>query len=318
MSAEIQIAYTETAVTLYATVRNSVGQIWNTAGAAFEAYQTANVTDYDVALAEQGTASRFYVGDMPAVGDGVFSVTAHKRAGGSPAEGDPVVGMGDLQFRGSAVPSFDSILDDTEDVQSKLGSPSDLGSGATVAGNLVDIEAQTDDIGVAGAGLSAIPWNAAWDAEVESEVSDALAAYDAPTHAELVSEINSVQSDIAALNDIAAADVWAAGTRTLTSLGTGTIVAATFGAGAIDAAALATDAANEIADAMLDRTAGVETGYTLRQAQRIILSAVAGESSGHTSGASSPIYRDVNDTKARITATTDANGNRTAITLDAT
>jgi hypothetical protein len=34
----------------------------------------------------------------------------------------------------------------------------------------------TDDIGAAGAGLTAIPWNASWDAEVQSEVDDALKA----------------------------------------------------------------------------------------------------------------------------------------------
>ena len=38
------------------------------------------------------------------------------------------------------------------------------------------IKGYVDDIGVAGAGLSAIPWNAAWDAEVQSEVDDALIA----------------------------------------------------------------------------------------------------------------------------------------------
>ena len=48
-----------------------------------------------------------------------------------------------------------------------------------------DIEALVDDIGVAGAGLTAIPWNAAWDAEVESEATDALNAYDPPTNAEM-------------------------------------------------------------------------------------------------------------------------------------
>lgn len=37
-----------------------------------------------------------------------------------------------------------------------VGTPSNLGSGASLAGNLVDVEAQTDDIGVAGAGLTAI------------------------------------------------------------------------------------------------------------------------------------------------------------------
>jgi hypothetical protein len=58
----------------------------------------------------------------------------------------------------------------------RMGTPANLGSGATVAANLSDIEAQTDDIGVAGAGLTALPWNPAWDAEVESEANDALVA----------------------------------------------------------------------------------------------------------------------------------------------
>lgn len=35
----------------------------------------------------------------------------------------------------------------------------------------------TAEIGTAGAGLTAIPWNAAWDAEVQSEVADGLAAF---------------------------------------------------------------------------------------------------------------------------------------------
>lgn len=62
-------------------------------------------------------------------------------------------------------------------LDNKLGSPSNLGSGANLAANLVDIESQTDDIGSAGAGLTAIPWNAAWDAEVQSEVEDGLVAH---------------------------------------------------------------------------------------------------------------------------------------------
>ena len=44
-------------------------------------------------------------------------------------------------------------------------------------------------------------------ASVNAEVDTALADYDAPTAAELVSEINSVQSDIAALNNLSAAQV---------------------------------------------------------------------------------------------------------------
>lgn len=53
---------------------------------------------------------------------------------------------------------IDNLVDDLE---SRVGTPSNFGSGATVAANLVDIEAQTDDIGAAGAGLTAIPTVAA-------------------------------------------------------------------------------------------------------------------------------------------------------------
>jgi len=69
--------------------------------------------------------------------------------------------------------TLDDLIDDLE---SRLGIPSNLGSGATIAANLVDIEGQTDDIGAAGAGLTAIPWNATWDTEVQSEVDDAIVA----------------------------------------------------------------------------------------------------------------------------------------------
>ena len=40
-------------------------------------------------------------------------------------------------------------------------------------------------IGASGASLSALPWNASWDAEVQSECADALTAYDPPTTAEM-------------------------------------------------------------------------------------------------------------------------------------
>ena len=47
-------------------------------------------------------------------------------------------------------------------------------------------------------------------------------------------------------------------------------------------------------------------------------SALLSKVSGMTSGASTPVFRDVGDSKDRITATTDANGNRSAVTLDLT
>lgn len=52
--------------------------------------------------------------------------------------------------------NVNAILTDTADMQPKLGTISNLGSGATIGANLADIEGQTDDIGVAGAGLTAL------------------------------------------------------------------------------------------------------------------------------------------------------------------
>ena len=122
----------------------------------------------------------------------------------------------------------------TGDAFARLGAP----AGASVSADIAAIEAQTDDIGAAGAGLTAIPWNAAWDAEVQSECTDALNAYDPPTKAEqdtAFTEIkgatfNGATDTLEALRDRgdaawitatgfsthSAADVWAVATRALT------------------------------------------------------------------------------------------------------
>ncbi len=81
----------------------------------------------------------------------------------------------------------------TGDAYARLGAP----AGASVSADVAAVKAQTaaietdtqdlqTQIGTDGAGLTNMPWNAAWDAQVESEVTDALNAYDPPTNAEMV------------------------------------------------------------------------------------------------------------------------------------
>lgn len=73
----------------------------------------------------------------------------------------------------------------------------------------------------------------------------------------------------------------------------------------------------QIADGLLDRTDGVETGLTVKGALRLLSAGGAGKASGLDTATA--VYRNaVADTKARITATVDANGNRTAVTTDTT
>jgi hypothetical protein len=67
----------------------------------------------------------------------------------------------------------------TGDSFARLGAP----AGASVSADIATVDSNVDailvdtaEIGAAGAGLTAVPWNASWDTEVESEVTDALIA----------------------------------------------------------------------------------------------------------------------------------------------
>jgi len=104
-----------------------------------------------------------------------------------------------------------------------------------------------------------------------------------------------LDADISSRSSHSAADVWSVATRSLT-----------------DKAGFSLSDAG--VDAILDEV--VEDSTTFRQMLRIIFAALAGKSSG--GGTTTVKFRDIADTKDRITATVDSDGNRTAITLDGT
>lgn len=89
-------------------------------------------------------------------------------------------------------------------------------------------------------------------------------------------------------------------------------------ADASDIAALidALPTAAENAAALMDLSNGIETSITPRQALRLILAASAGKLSG--AATTTVTIRNVGDSKNRITATVDSDGNRSAVTVDAT
>ncbi len=145
-------------------------------------------------------------------------------------------------------------------------------------------------------------------------------------------------------------------TGSVGSVAAGGISAASFAAGAIDAAAIAanaigaselaadavaeiqsglattsalavvaTDVASTLAavdtevaaiKAKTDLIPGTQDGYTFAQLQALIAAVLLGKASGL--GTSTAVFRSANDSKDRVTATVDADGNRTAVTLDAT
>jgi hypothetical protein len=107
-------------------------------------------------------------------------------------------------------------------------------------------------LGAAGAGLTAVPWNAAWDAEVESEGADALGVYDPPTNAEMVAR-TLVAEDYVVVGDTLAA---------VTTVGavTGAVGSVTGAVGSVAAGGIT---ASSIADAAIDNaTFAADVGST--------------------------------------------------------
>lgn len=100
MAGELQVDYV-TAKTVYFLLRNAVGQVWN--GTTFESYLTANYATYPIGATEQGTASFYYAGNFPSVAAGTYYAVAKERIGGSPAESDPSIGHGTVNWAGSVV-----------------------------------------------------------------------------------------------------------------------------------------------------------------------------------------------------------------------
>jgi hypothetical protein len=98
-----------------------------------------------------------------------------------------------------------------------------------------------------------------------------------------------------------------------TNITAGTITTAT---SVTNAVTLTSSERNSVADALLDRANAIETGWTLRMVCRVMAAALGGKLSG--AATTTVTVRDVTDAKARITATVDASGNRSAVTLDGT
>jgi hypothetical protein len=82
--------------------------------------------------------------------------------------------------------------------------------------------------------------------------------------------------------------------------------------------AYATGSAGDIIGNLLTNigTRLVDGGLSQDEVTRLMASVLAGKVSG--AGTGTEVFRDINDTKDRVTATVDSSGNRTAITRDAT
>jgi hypothetical protein len=96
-----------------------------------------------------------------------------------------------------------TTLDDlVDDLESRLGTPSNLGGGATVAANLSDIEGQTDDIGAAGAGLTSLATQASVNT-IDDFLDTEVAAIKAKTDSLTFTTAGEVDANIQSQNNAA-------------------------------------------------------------------------------------------------------------------
>ena len=97
--------------TLYAVVRNSVGDVWYVAGQSFEVWGTGSRTadDYDISLTDKGGSK--YVGDFDSnISRGRYSVQTFLQAGANPADGDTLLSSDEIVWSGTGKVTPDKLL----------------------------------------------------------------------------------------------------------------------------------------------------------------------------------------------------------------
>lgn len=164
---------TATAVT---TVNGLAANVITAAAINADAITAAKIATDAITEIQSGLATAAALATVDSNVDAILVDTAEIGAAGAGlteagGTGDHLTALATAAALTTVDGIVDAILVDTADMQPKLGTPA-----VSISADIAAIEAQTDDIGAAGAGLTAVPWNAAWDAEVQSEVQDAIEA----------------------------------------------------------------------------------------------------------------------------------------------
>ena len=182
-----------------------------------------------------------------------------------------------------------------------------IAADAITAAKIADgaIDAATFAAGAINA--AAIASDAITDAKVASDVTIASVT---GAVGSVTGAVGSVTGSVGSVTGNVGGNV----TGSVGSVATGGIVAASFASDAITAAKIASDVGTEFAAAFL--AAGDIDGYSLESTLKLCLAALAGKLSG--AATTTITIRAADDSKARLTATVDADGNRSAVTLDET
>lgn len=311
-----------------ASVSTSSAQIGvNVVNAGGTAWASGSITS-GVFAADSITAAKVAADVGTEIATAVWASGTRLLTGGTNivlAKGTGITGFNDLDASGirSAIGLASANLD-----TQITGINSNIDANETKIDTIDNVlDALVADIGVNGSGLTALPWNAAWDAEVQSEVEDGLAVYDAATGTDVagisIPSAGSIADAVwdeplsghltggstgAVLDAIAppsaseiADAVWdetLSGHLTVGS--TGEALDGAGGGGATPA---------DIADAVLDEV--VEGSTTLRQSIKMHNAVLGGKASGMNT--ESVTFRSIDDDANVVVATVDQYGNRTSV-----
>lgn len=96
----------QTGLNIYSQILSPSAQRWNNSLLQFETYAAGNYANYSIALTEQGSSGA-YVGSFPTTitTAGDYEIFYYRRLGGSPAQGDIVIGTGIIKWNGSSAVS---------------------------------------------------------------------------------------------------------------------------------------------------------------------------------------------------------------------
>lgn len=178
----------------------------------------------------------------------------------------------------------------------------------TVAGRTLDVNA-TGNAGIDWANISDPSTNQALSATTISAVTGAVGSVTGNVGGNVAGSVGSVTGNVGGnvvgnVNGSVASVTGNVGGNVVGTVGTVNALAAN----SVNASALAADAVDEIWDEVMEGT------VTARQSMRLANTANGAKLSG--AATTTVVIRDVSDTKDRVTATVDADGNRTAVTLD--
>jgi hypothetical protein len=277
------------------------------AGTTFTAAAGDNISIMDMAPLQPATIGR--TAAIGTAGQADANVTQFGGTNLTATGGIPAVNATQIEGSDATNQIRDAVVDDATRIDASalntlsghdpgetIMGATDLGTGAGLTTLATQASVNTIDdlldteIGALTSELAKVPksdgtasWNATALAAIQSEANDALVAYDPPTRAEATSDADSI---LAAVADV----------PTNAELATAL-------AGADDAVLAAIAALNNISVANI-LGATVEGSTTLVQSLRLLNAALGGKASGLET--TTAVYRNIGDSKDRITATVDA------------